>query len=456
MDRSHLDALYAGVGSAAFDPVLLLKMVLYQYCMGVLSPAKWFHEASLNDAMKWLGRGYVPSRRTWYTFRDRVGQVVERIHAEMVQSAIDQKLIDPSIGVQDGTAVAACASRHRMLNMERLVRRIELLTAVQKGEHSRTERVPGWVPPTEAGRVSLLRKMQVAEKVLSERIRENAKKESGKRKDPGKILVSITDPMAPMGRDKMKVFRPLYTIQLMVEPESRLILSYQCEPSVSDCGTLLPMLIRTQKTVRGSLKKILADATYCTILNLRGCLKENIELIGPVQANSFTEQKKKAKEQVQIPREDFTYDRERDVYICPVGQELRYEGRERKKRGGDQTLWQSRYRCTPDICGACTKRFECLRSGSSCRTIKCLEGQELLDAQKAKSETPEFKKLYALRCQTVELGFADARRHRGVSSFHGRGPERAAAETGLFVIAQCIIRLEALYKKSGTPSKTTT
>ena len=88
--------------------------------------------------------------------------------------------------------------------------------------------------------------------------------------------------------------------------------------------------------------------------------------------------------------------------------------------------------------------------------IKRLEGQELLDAQRAKMSDPEVQSRYALRGQTVELGFVDAKGHRGLSRFHGRGLPRARAETGLLVLAQTLLRLDRLQQDSLNCGKTTT
>ena len=46
-------------------------------------------------------------------------------------------------------------------------------------------------------------RMQTAAEVLTDRINQNAAKPSGKRKDPEKIQVSLTDPIAPLGRVKI-------------------------------------------------------------------------------------------------------------------------------------------------------------------------------------------------------------------------------------------------------------
>ena len=456
MDRQALDDLYRGVGSSPYDPLVLLKMVLYQNLKGRRSPATWFEEAKLNEAMQWLGRGYVPARRTWYDFRDRVGDGVLQLHQQLIHKAMEQKLLDPEVGVQDGTSVAACALRHQMVNQETLERRRQLLQELIDQTKPPPVPLPNWVPRTDSGRQNLANRMQTATEILSERIEKNAAKPSEKRKDPSKIQVSLTDPIAPLGRDKMKVFRPLYTVQYVVEPVSRLILSFSCDPVVTDTGTLIPMIDKTQQIVDSRLKTMLADAAYCSILDLRDCVERGVELLAPVQANAFTEKKQQAKPNQQIPRSEFRFDAEENCYWCPSGRKLSYVDRDRKKRHGERTLWEYRYRSHPDDCVGCPLAASCFRSNASRRTIKRLEGQELLDAQREKMSNSEVKSRYAMRGQTVELSFADAKGHRGLDRFHGRGPRRASTETAILALAQNLLRLDRLQRDSLNSEQTIT
>lgn len=441
--------MYHGNGSKPYDPVVMLKMVLYQYLKGSQSPAKWFEEALLNKAMQWLGRGYQPSQRTWYDFRDRAGKFIGQVHHQIIGRALDERLLDPNVGVQDGTAVAACASRHRMVTRPTLEKRVEQLDAIIRGEFD--DEPPKWVPPTASGRQELAKRMQQASEVLAERVEKNAAKPSGKRKDPDKIQVSLSDPPAPLGRDKLKVFRPLYTQQYVVAPISYLIMSYCCEAAATDAGTLAPMIDQTQKSVHGGLKTMMADAAYCSIVDLQECQRRNIELLAPVQENSFTESKKQANPSRQIPREQFEWDETQQCYRCPQGHRLDCQCRTRKQRHSGHSLWEYRYRPDPRHCRACPLAEECLRPGSSCRMIKRLEGQELLDAQREKMATAEAQARYALRGQTVELAYADSKGNRRLTRFHGRGPARALTETGLMVVAQNLRRLDRLERELLNP-----
>lgn len=425
-------------------------MVLYQYLKGNQSPASWYEEAKRNEAMQWLGRGYVPARRTWYDFRDRAGKFIEDVHEEIVAMGLELGL-DPTVGVQDGTAVAACASRHRMVNRSTLEKRIEQLESIVEGEFD--DELPQWVPTTDSGRQDLAERMNQGSEVLAERIAKNAKRPSDKRKDPEKIQVSLSDPVAPLGRDKLKVFRPLYTVQYVVAAVSQLIMAYCCEPEVTDAGTLAPMIDKTQKAVGGQLKTMMADAAYCSIIDLQDCRERGIELLAPVQANGFTEAKKKAQPNQQISRDEFEWDETEQCYRCPQGHRLDYRDRARQQRHSGRQLWQSRYRCDPAHCGACPLADKCLRPGSTCRTIKRLEGQELVDAQREKMADPEVQARYRLRGQTVELAYADSKGNRRLQRFHGRGLARVRAETGLMVVAQNLLRLDRLRKNHLTTVK---
>ncbi len=444
LDNCTVDLLYQGVGKDAYDPIALLKIVLYEYLKGRRSPATWEEEARINEAAQWLGRGYTPARRTWYDFRDRLADAIEDLHQQVVNQAIDQQHLDPTTVAQDGTSIAACASRHRMVNQETLRRRQELLGSAISGTAD-AEELPKWVPPTASGRLDLADRMKVAAEVLATRITENAAKRSGKRKDPNNIRVSLTDPIAPLGRDKLKVYRPLYTIQYLIDPVSHLIVSYCCEASPVDAGTLAPMIDKTQAITGGRLKTVLADGGYCSILDLRDAKERGVELIAPPSASGTSRVSKSLSGEVQIPREAFTYDASTNRYTCPAGQPLPYKDREQMSRQGDRHLYQFRYQCDAQCCGACQLRNRCL-GGSGPRMIKRMEGEELLEAQRLKMTQEEVKEQYGLRGQTVERGFGDAKGNRGVSRFHGRGLTRARTETGLLTLAQNLLRLDNLQR----------
>jgi transposase len=456
LDPEVLYEVYGGRGRAIYEPVAMLAMALYMLLQGFGSPAQWHKHAKDSEAVQWLGFGYQPARRTWYDFRDRLGDCIEKIHAQFVQLAIDQDLVDPSIGVQDGTSFAACASRHRMVNEETLANRKKLLEDLLNGEVSEDDELPKWVPSTIVGCEDLLDRVEQADTVIQQRIEENAKKPSDKRKDRDKIMVSLSDPDAPLGRDKQRVYRPLYTVQYVVEPTSLMVLGYQCDAAVCDTGTLAPMIDQVQEIVHGQLQCMMADAAYCTILDLRDCEERDVELLAPVQTNSQSKPKKNTNGVGLSNRDQFEWDPELQTYRCPKGHELKYHSKQKKRRHGDRILIQYQYRCPPEHCENCSLAGGCVRNPSKGRTVSRMEGQDLLDAQREKMKRPEIKEAYKLRGQTVELGFADAKANRRFDRYHGRGLTRVRTETGLLVLSQNLLRLDRLQRNAQNPDQNST
>ena len=70
-----------------------------------------------------------------------------------------------------------------------------------------------------------------------------------------------------------------------------------------------------------------------------------------------------------------------------------------------------------------------------------------MEALQERMRTEQAKQLYRRRCQTVELGFADGKEHRGLRRFRGRGLARVRVEVGLLVLAHNALTVLALRHK---------
>ena len=81
-----------------------------------------------------------------YEFRDRVQPLLGDLNQQVIQTAITEGHTDGWCGALDGTTVAANATRHRMVNLETVEKRLEILD--QKiGQEERGEDV---IPEIEA------------------------------------------------------------------------------------------------------------------------------------------------------------------------------------------------------------------------------------------------------------------------------------------------------------------
>jgi len=457
LDQTALNQSYAGVGSLAYRPDLMLKMVLYEVLEGRLSPAQWERDIPINDALRWLGQGIEPSRSALYNFRDRMATPVFALHAAAIRQAMVEGFTTAEHGVLDGTSIRACASRHHLAHEARLRKRLEELSAAVERDLAGqpVESRPYWMAATPLGRQGQLQRYRRAEVQLADRLARNQERPKDKRLPCKQVRVSLSDSEAPLGRDKEKVFCPLYTAQFIVAPDSLLILSFDVFAQPTDAGTLPPMLDRTFAVTGRMLVQIDTDAGYCSVLDLQACQARGVQLVAPVQENDFTARKRAQAENTQIGKDQFQWLPEEQTYACPTGHRMNYKGRERKRRRDDQTVVQHRYHCPAEHCRSCPLRTRCVRNPEKGRTVKRLEGEELLEAHKAFMSTPEAKEAKRLRGSVIERPFGDAKQHRNLRRLHGRGLERVKAEIGLVVLAQTALTLERLRQEAATPGENT-
>ena len=71
-------------------------------------------------------------------------------------------------------------------------------------------------------------------------------------------------------------------------------------------------------------------------------------------------------------------------------------------------------------------------------------------------QTPEAKAIYRQRSQTVELRFADAKAHRGLRRFSGRGLTRVRIEVGLMVLAHNLLVVQAAEERKAAEGQNPT
>jgi Transposase DDE domain len=308
---------------------------------------------------------------------------------------------------------------------------------------------PGWMAATALGRQGQLQRYRRAEVQLASRLAQNEARPKDKRLLSKQVRVSLSDPEAPLGRDKEKVFCPLYTAQFVVAAESLLILSFEVFAQPTDAGTLPQMLDRTFDVTGRMLIQIDTDAGYCSVLDLQACLERGVQLVAPVQENDFTPQKR-AKD-TRIGKEQFQWLPEEQTYACPKGHRLKYKDRERKRRREGQTVVQHRYQCPAEHCQSCPLSKDCVRNPAKGRIVKRLEGEELIEAHKVFMNTPAAKEAKRLRGSIIERCIGDVKGHRNLRRLHGRGQNRARAEVGLVVLAQTALTLARLRKKATNP-----
>jgi hypothetical protein len=432
LDLTPLYQTYGGVGKAPHRPDLMLAVVLFELRRGQLKPSQWYRDTHENYPLWWLGFGIRPSRSCWYEFRDRTSSCLDTFNTRLLHQAVAEELTTAHRGALDGSAVAANASRRRLINHERLEQRLQQLEDVSQDEaqSEAVEDLPGWMGKTPRGRRRQQDRYTQAQDQLTVLQEANEKRPASQRRAPDKVVVSPGDPEAPLGLDKDHVFRPLYTVQTVRDIDSPLILAYDVFAQASDAATLPPMLRRHHQLTGCTLKELLVDCGYITGMDLAECATQGVTLYGPWKENDWS----KPKQPVVWSKDHFRWDGDLDAYVCPAGQLLKRTGCHKRVCSGGRQVMMETYRGDAQTCQTCPLREKCTTSKKSGRSVQRSEHEDLIQAHRAWMETAEAKRVYRLRGQTIEIVFADVKEHRGLRRFSGHGLARVRTEFALEVL----------------------
>jgi transposase len=527
LDLTACRCSYAGYGARAYPVELLLAFVLFLYSKGILSPAEWARQARYDDQAKWLLRGLQPSRALLYTFRDRLEPFLDGWHQQLLAWAIAAGITSATRGSLDGTFVAALASRHQLFRSSRLDRRLLLLRLLVGYDGASPEadlgtrlqalpelvlaalglwlellnwgvapaflqgtllpllallellpaadtppwqpRLPAWVPHSALGRQRVLRRYEAAQQRLAARLQPLQRKPKLSKKDQQTVKhlkVSVTDPEAALGRDKVGTYRPLYNVVLVQATDAPLTLAWDVLARNNDEGLLPPLMEKTKAQVGQHLDEVLVDGAFVNVGDVAWCEHQGITVYAPPSAAVATAKAEGKKAEVaatakaegkkaevaeprvaKLPKAAFRYDPEEQVYYCPQGKRLEVISRTTVKRENGLELPMIVHRASGQDCCVCPEQSRCTSSPQKGRTVKRYEGEEALERLGQRMAEPARQQVYKLRSQSVELGYADLKEHRGLRGFRCFGRQRARAQAGLVILASNGLKIMAALQR---------
>ena len=380
-----------GKGRPGIDPVVLVKMVLIQHLFGIPSLRQTYRDIQMNLAYRWF-LGYslldnIPHFATVsYAFCNRFPpELCSEIFEHILNKALNNKMVDPTMVFIDGTHIKASANKKKF----------------QKEQVAKTAKVYD----------EQLRK-EVAEerKKLGKDSNDDDDKKGGSTGGKSETVtktVSKTDPDCGM----------------FVKGAHERQFAYEAHTACDRHGFVLGVAV-TAGNVHDSVawdsvydqvtsrfpqaEFIVMDAGYKTPWIARKTLDD-----GRIPILPYTRPKGK-KDKFQIW--EFTYDPSRDGFTCPEGNKLRHT----------TTDWEGKrtYRSTRKQCRQCPLREACGAKENGERTLTTHIWQESLDLVEALRKTSEGKSIYALRKETIERVFGNAKESHAMRYTHHRGLAR--------------------------------
>ncbi len=313
LDLSALVQQYAGRGSHAYHPAMLLGLLVYGYATGVHSSRKIERACHDSVAFRFIAANIQPDHDSIATFRRRFLPQIEALFVQVLVLAREMKCLKLGNISLDGTKIAANASKHRALSWEhankieaQLREEVQLLLKLAEDSDSRPVNDGLDVPAEIARREKRLGAIAQAKAKIEERAKErhaveqqeyeakcakrDAQREAGKKprgpepqppssEPKAGDQVNLTDEESRIMPNSGGGFGQSYNAQAAVDTETMMVVIPHISQAPNDKLEITPILDKVQALpeVLGQVSTLLADTGYFSAANVNACEMQGIE-----------------------------------------------------------------------------------------------------------------------------------------------------------------------------------
>ena len=351
-------------GRPGYLPATMLKIYIYGYLNRIQSSRRLERESHRNVELIWLTGRLMPSFKTIADFRKDNRQAIRRVCMEFVGVCRELKLFSATLVAIDGSKFKAVNSRDKNFTRKSVKRRLQKTQANIDRYLAKLDAVDQEEPEVrEVTAKELKQKIASMEAKMDElKIRE-----AEVAAHPDK-QVSLTDPDA---RSMMKAgggSTVSYNVQTAVDSKHHLIAAHEVTNATVDRSQLASMAKQARAALDTKTLTVIADPGYYKGEEMVACYDADITALVP----KIDTTNRKAKGQ--YTKADFTFDAQRNEYVCPAGERLTYRFDSVEK---GKTLWvYMRYGCS-----SCALQSKC--TSSNAKRLKRWEKEQVLDAAEA-------------------------------------------------------------------------
>ena len=392
--REKLEAFYSEIGRPSIDPELMIRMLIVGYCYGIRSERRLCEEVELHLAYRWFCRldldDKVPDHSTFTVNRHgrfRDSDAFRHVFEAVVRACMDAGLVKGEGFAVDASVMEADASRY----------------------HGVTSEEADWSAPA--------RQTRAVAEFLGALDDDDP---TADRKPPK--VISLSDPCSAWTAKANKRVQFGYGLNYLIDVENAVIVDVEATPArtYDEVAAARTMIERTEQRMGLKPQRLAADTAYGTGKFLGW-------LVGAGIAPQIPVWDKSAREDGTFSRSDFTFDRERNVYVCPAGKVLKTTG----KVGDDHML---RYLASKRDCDACPLKPQCCPRMLFRKVTRDIN-EDARDLARALMGTPGFDRSRDER-KKVEMRFAHLKTHHRFERMRLRGLSGARDEFHLAAIVQ--------------------
>ena len=447
-------------GANAYSPAILLKIILYAYSRGINTSRKIEQCCRENVMFMALSADARPDHSTIASFVSGMHDEIVHLFQSVLRICFELDLISGTMFAIDGCKLSSNASKEWSGTKENLrIKREKLKAAIDYmvERHIANDSAAARDDSDEDAFQARIDKAMAKVDRLDTWLDANEDKKGYRGRTKQSI---VTDNESA----KMKCSRGViqgYNNIAVVDDKHQIIVHARAHGTSDDAQLLRGSIEGTRDNLRAATgteqplqnSRVAADTGFHNIDNCAFLESEGID--GYVPDSNFRKRdprftsahrhKKDAHKRFErYEQSDFTYDKVRDCYICPMGKRLRYYAYMKNHSG----LYRGRrYQANPSDCSVCASRSRCLKGlHAHARRLMVVDGTisssaDAVVAMRKKVDTVDGRQLYSRRMGIIEPVFGNIVSNKGLDKLTVRGEIKATIQWNLYSMVHNIEKI---------------
>lgn len=461
LDLSALRARFrndAG-GAPAFDPAVLLKIVLLAYSRGLVSSRTIEAACRHNVLFMAVAGDSCPHFTTLAAFVAKLGDEVAKRFTQVLVVCDRQGLIGRDLFAIDGVKLPSNASKEKSgtrADFERQAAKMEAAVKSMMERQTAADAAPAEADEIRATRTRARLAREAAR--IRQWLTEHPEDRQGS-KGSTRLSNRTDNESAKMATGKGVIQG--YTGVAAVDDKAQIILDAQAHGTGSEQELLLPV-VEASAPWRTTGTVVCADAGYHSEANLAQLANQQINAYicdngyrqrdpryagqdkHTAKPDPLWDKRPKAKKTQCFTPADFQLAEDHSHCTCPAGKRLYGNGKDCTFNG----YAAMKFRGAERDCVPCDLRHQCLRKPDTTKTRQVAffqgkrAGQEShTDQMKAKIDSDTGKRMIAARFATVEPVFGNLRHNKRLTRFTLRGRAKVDGQWKLYCLMHNIEKL---------------
>jgi transposase len=436
LDTSAFEQRYRNdeTGRTAYDPKILLKIVLLGYARGLISSRKIEQACRENVVFIALACGQQPDHSTIATFVSSMKAEILPLFRDVLLVCQEMDLLGGTFFALDGLKLPSNASKEWSGTRSELHRKKERLEAkVQELLKEHVQKDNQDDPPSGPGggdRELQVQRLQKQAERLEKWLQDTAPKYGTTGKE---ISSNVTDNESAKMKTSHGVIQG-YNSQALIDAKHQVIIHAEAFGRGQDHAHGPPMLDGALENLQSlghgeeylAGKIFTADTNYHSDTNLRKCQELRLDAYIPDiyfrrRDPRYAAQRRYWPRRKRFALEDFHYQEATDQYLCPQGNRLRRKVKQIYREGMVHRI----YAAEEKDCRCCPLQLRCITNkGGKRKYLRVPIGVELANLSKrmaAKVDSELGRKIYPQRFAVAEPVFANIRTQKRLDRFTLRG-----------------------------------